>query len=217
MARAIAESYGCAMVDVLTGFKFIAEKIEQFEQTGEHTFVFGFEESCGYLSGRDVRDKDGVNASMLIAETAAWYKKQGMTLYEGLQALYKKYGYYDAKVASFALAGQDGLRQMAALMKALRDYAPTDFAGVKVTAVRDYQTGERKVVGGAVTKLEQPESNVLYYELEGGAWICVRPSGTEPKIKLYVNAVSQSAGETEALLTRLTDAAVALMNAKKDA
>ena len=164
-----------------------------------------------------MRDKDGVNASMLIAETAAWYKKQGMTLYEGLQALYKKYGYYDAKVASFALAGQDGLRQMAALMKALREGAPTDFAGVKVTAVRDYQTGERKAVGGAVTKLEQPESNVLYYELEGGAWICVRPSGTEPKIKLYVNAVSQSAGETEALLTRLTDAAVALMNAKKDA
>ena len=202
------------MVDVLTGFKFIAEKIEQFETTGEHTFVFGFEESCGYLSGRDVRDKDGVNASMLIAETAAFYKKQGMTLYDGLQALYKKYGYYDAKVTSFALAGKDGLAKMAALMQALRDQAPADFDGVKVTAVRDYKAGNRRDNQGNVTKLEQPASNVLYYELEDGGWICVRPSGTEPKIKLYVNAVSASAAETAAMLTRLSDAAVALMNSK---
>ena len=214
MARAICESYGCAMIDVLTGFKFIAEKIEQFETTGEHTFVFGFEESCGYLSGTDVRDKDGVNAAMLIAETAAWYKKQGMTLYDGLQALYKKYGYYDAKVTSFALAGKDGLAQMAGLMKALRENGPADFDGVKVTAVRDYAVGERRTVDGAVEKLEQPESNVLYYELENRGWICVRPSGTEPKIKLYVNAVSPSAEETGAMLTKLSDAAVALLDSK---
>ncbi len=214
MARAICEDYGCAMVDVLTGFKFIAEKIEQFETTGEHTFVFGFEESCGYLSGRDVRDKDGVNASMLIAETAAFYKKQGMTLYDGLQALYKKYGYYDAKVTSFALAGKDGLAKMGALMQALRDRAPADFDGVKVTAVRDYKAGTRRDSQDNVTRLEQPASNVLYYELEDGGWICVRPSGTEPKVKLYVNAVSSSAEETAAMLTRLSDAAVALMNSK---
>ena len=214
MARAICEDYGCAMIDVLTGFKFIAEKIEQFETTGEHTFVFGFEESCGYLSGTDVRDKDGVNASMLIAETAAWYKKQGMTLYDGLQALYKKYGWYDAKVTSFALAGKDGLAQMAGLMKALRENAPADFDGVKVVAVRDYACGERRTADGAVEKLEQPESNVLYYELANRGWICVRPSGTEPKIKLYVNAVSGSAEDTQAMLTKLSDAAVALLNSK---
>jgi len=214
LARAICEDYGCAMIDVLTGFKFIAEKIEQFETTGEHTFVFGFEESCGYLSGTEVRDKDGVNASMLIAETAAWYKKQGMTLYDGLQALYKKYGYYDARVTSFALAGKDGLRQMAALMKSLRGQAPESFDGVKVTAVRDYQTGERRAADGTVERLEQPASNVLYYELENRGWICVRPSGTEPKIKLYVNAVSGSDADTEAMLARLTDAAVSLLNSK---
>ena len=214
MARAICEDYGCAMIDVLTGFKFIAEKIEQFETTGEHTFVFGFEESCGYLSGTDVRDKDGVNAAMLIAETAAWYKKQNMTLYDGLQALYKKYGYYDAKVTSFALAGKDGLAQMAGLMKSLRENAPADFDGVKVTAVRDYAAGTRKTAAGAVETLEQPQSNVLYYELENKGWICVRPSGTEPKIKLYVNAVSGSAQETEAMLAKLSDAAVALLNSK---
>ena len=216
MARAIAESYGCAMIDVLTGFKYIAEKIEQFEETGEHTFVFGFEESCGYLSGRDVRDKDGVNAAMLIAETAAWYKKQGMTLYDGLQALHEKYGYYDARVASFALAGQDGLRQMKALMGSLRQDPPADFAGVKVLAVRDYSVGERRTAGGEVTRLDLPQSDVLYYELEGGHWICVRPSGTEPKIKLYVNAVSPTAAGTDALLTKLSDAAVGLMEGRRE-
>ncbi|MBQ8953050.1 MAG: phospho-sugar mutase [Clostridia bacterium] len=214
LARAICEDYGCAMIDVLTGFKFIAEKIEQFETTGEHTFVFGFEESCGYLSGTQVRDKDGVNAAMLIAETAAYYKKQGMTLYDGLQALYRKYGCYDAKVTSFALAGKDGLAQMAGLMKSLRENAPADFDGVKVTAVRDYAAGTRRTAEGAVETLEQPQSNVLYYELKNRGWICVRPSGTEPKIKLYVNAVSGSAQETEAMLTKLSDAAVALLNSK---
>ena len=214
MARAICEDYGCAMIDVLTGFKFIAEKIEQFETTGEHTFVFGFEESCGYLSGTNVRDKDGVNASMLIAETAAWYKKQGMTRYDGLQSLYKKYGFYDAKVTSFSLTGKDGLAKMAELMKALRVDAPADFDGIKITAVRDYSIGERRACDGTVEKLEQPASNVLYYELENKGWICVRPSGTEPKIKLYVNAVSGSADETAAMLKRLSDAAVALLNSK---
>ncbi len=206
LATAICKDYGCAMVDVLTGFKYIAEKIEQFSVSGEHTFVFGFEESCGYLSGTDVRDKDGVNASMLIAETAAWYKKQGMTLYDGLQSLYKKYGYYDAKVTSVALAGKDGLAKMAQLMQNLRQNPPKDFTGVKVIAVRDYQKGERKT-GGCTEKLEQPASNVLYYELEGNGWICVRPSGTEPKIKLYVNAVTDSQANTDALLNKLTEAA----------
>ena len=211
MARAICEAYGAKMFDVLTGFKFIAEKIEQFGETGEHTFVFGFEESCGYLSGVDVRDKDGVNASMLIAETAAFYKKQGMTLYDGLQALYKKYGYYDAKVTSFGLAGKDGLAKMGQLMIDLRANAPKEFAGKKVLAVRDYKKGTRVTAEGE-TKLEQPATNALYYELEGDAWICIRPSGTEPKVKLYVNAVTDSAEGTEKLLCELSDASVALLN-----
>ena len=211
MARAICEAYGAKMFDVLTGFKFIAEKIEQFGETGEHTFVFGFEESCGYLSGVDVRDKDGVNASMLIAETAAFYKKQGMTLYDGLQALYKTYGYYDAKVTSFGLAGKDGLAKMGQLMIDLRANAPKEFAGKKVLAVRDYKKGTRVTAEGE-TKLEQPATNALYYELEGDAWICIRPSGTEPKVKLYVNAVTDSAEGTANLLNELSDASVALLN-----
>ncbi len=213
MARAICKAYGAEMIDVLTGFKFIAEKIEQFGETGEHTFIFGFEESCGYLSGVDVRDKDGVNASMLIAETAAWYKTQGMTLYDGLQSLYKKYGYYDAKVTSFGLAGKDGLAKMGQLMIDLRADAPKEFAGKKVLAVRDYKKGTRVTAEGE-KKLEQPATNALYYELEGDAWICIRPSGTEPKVKLYVNAVSDSAETTVQLLNDLSTAAVDLLNSK---
>ncbi len=212
LARAICDDYGCAMVETLTGFKFIAEKIEQFTETGEHTFVFGFEESCGYLSGTEVRDKDGVNASLLIAETAAWYKKQNMTLYDALEAIYKKYGYYDSKVTSFALSGMDGLQKMGALMSDLREKVPADFAGKRVLAVRDYLKGERVDTQGSVSALEQGKSNVLYYELEDGAWICVRPSGTEPKVKLYVNAMSASHEETEKQLQALSDAAVDCLN-----
>ena len=212
LARAICDDYGCAMVETLTGFKFIAEKIEQFTETGEHTFVFGFEESCGYLSGTEVRDKDGVNASLLIAETAAWYKKQNMTLYDALEAIYKKYGYYDSKVTSFALSGMDGLQKMGALMSDLREKMPADFAGKRVLAVRDYLKGERVDTQGSVSALEQGKSNVLYYELEDGAWICVRPSGTEPKVKLYVNAMSASHEETDKQLQALSDAAVDCLN-----
>ena len=212
LARAICDDYGCAMVETLTGFKFIAEKIEQFTETGEHTFVFGFEESCGYLSGTEVRDKDGVNASLLIAETAAWYKKQDMTLYDALEAIYKKYGYYDSRVTSFALSGMDGLQKMGALMSDLREKVPSEFAGKRVLAVRDYLKGERVDTQGSVSALEQGKSNVLYYELDDGAWICVRPSGTEPKVKLYVNAMSASHEETEKQLQALSDAAVDCLN-----
>ena len=212
LARAICDDYGCAMVETLTGFKFIAEKIEQFTETGEHTFVFGSEESCGYLSGTEVRDKDGVNASLLIAETAAWYKKQDMTLYDALEAIYKKYGYYDSRVTSFALSGMDGLQKMGALMSDLREKVPSEFAGKRVLAVRDYLKGERVDTQGSVSALEQGKSNVLYYELEDGAWICVRPSGTEPKVKLYVNAMSASHEETDKQLQALSDAAVDCLN-----
>ena len=211
MARAIAESFGCEMIEVLTGFKYIAEQIRLFEETGAHTFMFGFEESFGYLSGTDVRDKDGVNACMLIAEAACWYKKNyGCTLVDAIDRLYEQYGYYGDKVTSFVLPGKDGLEKMQSVMKALRGNVPVEFGGVKVVAVRDYLSSER-VEGGKTTALTLPKSNVMYFELEGGAWLCVRPSGTEPKIKLYVNAVTKSDADTKALLEKVSDAAVKLL------
>ena len=211
MARAIAESFGCEMIEVLTGFKYIAEQIRLFEETGAHTFMFGFEESFGYLSGTDVREKDGVNACMLIAEAACWYKKNyGCTLVDAIDRLYEQYGYYGDRVTSFVLPGKDGLEKMQSVMKALRDCPPAEFGGVKVAALRDYLKSER-VCGGERTALTLPKSNVLYFELEGGAWLCVRPSGTEPKIKLYVNAVTKSDADTKALLEKVSDAAVKLL------
>ena len=211
MARAIAESFGCEMIEVLTGFKYIAEQIRLFEETGAHTFMFGFEESFGYLSGTDVRDKDGVNACMLIAEAACWYKKNyGCTLVDAIDRLYEQYGYYGDKVTSFVLPGKDGLEKMQSVMKALRGNVPAEFGGVKVVAVRDYLSSER-VEGGKTTALTLPKSNVMYFELEGGAWLCVRPSGTEPKIKLYVNAVTKSDADTKSQLNRISNAAVKLL------
>lgn len=214
MARAIAESFGCKMIEVLTGFKYIAEQIHLFETTGCNTFMFGFEESFGYLSGTDVRDKDGVNACMLIAEAASWYKKMyGKTLVDAIDMLYEQYGYYGDKVTSFVLPGKDGLEKMQTVMQTLRAHPPKEFAGVKVTALRDYQTSVRTEADGTTQALTLPKSNVLYFELENDAWICVRPSGTEPKIKLYVNAVSASAEETARLLAAYSDAAVRTLEA----
>ncbi len=211
MADAIAKSYGCKMVKVLTGFKYIAEQIYIYETTGCNTFMFGFEESFGYLSGTDVRDKDGVNACMLIAEAASWYKKNyNCTLVDAIDRLYEQYGYYGDKVTSFTLPGKDGLEKMQTVMAELRENPPKEFAGKKVVALRDYQKGTR-VADGETEALTLPKSNVLYFELEDDAWICVRPSGTEPKIKLYVNAVSKSDAETKAILNALSDAAVAVL------
>ena len=212
MAKAIAESFNVKLIEVLTGFKYIAEQIHLFETTGCNTFMFGFEESFGYLSGTDVRDKDGVNACMLIAEAASWYKKMyNKTLADAIDMLYEQYGYYGDKVTSFVLPGKDGLEKMQHTMAALRENPPKDFAGEKVVAVRDYQTSVRTTVDGETETLTLPKSNVLYFELENKAWICVRPSGTEPKIKLYVNAVSGSDAETKELLNAYSDAAVNLL------
>ena len=212
MARAIAESFGCKMIEVLTGFKYIAEQIHLFETTGCNTFMFGFEESFGYLSGTDVRDKDGVNACLLIAEAACWYKKMyNKTLADAIDLLYEQYGYYGDKVASFVLPGKDGLEKMKTVMAALRENPPKDFAGEKVVATRDYQASVRTTADGKTETLTLPKSNVLYYELENKAWVCVRPSGTEPKIKLYVNAVSDDPEKTATLLNAYADAAVKLL------
>ena len=214
MAAAIAKSFGCKMIEVLTGFKYIAEQIHLFETTGCNTFMFGFEESFGYLSGTDVRDKDGVNACMLIAEAACYYKKNfGKTLVDAIDMLYQQYGYYGDKVVSFVCPGKDGLATMQNLMASLRDNPPAEIGGAKVVALRDYQKSTR-VEGDKVETLTLPKSNVLYFELENDAWVCVRPSGTEPKIKLYVNAVSDASDKTQALLKEYADAAVEILNGR---
>ena len=213
MARAICKDFGVELIDVLTGFKYIAEQIHLFETTGSHTFMFGFEESYGFLSGTHARDKDGVNACMLIAEAAAYYKTKGKTLVDGIDELYEQYGYYGDKVVSVTLPGKDGLAKIQTVMKDLRADPPREFASTAVTALRDYQAGTRTLADGTVEALTLPKSNVLYFELEDGGWICVRPSGTEPKIKLYVNAVSDSAEKTQALLSAYADAAQKAMEA----
>ncbi len=210
MARALCDDYHVRLFDVLTGFKFIGEKIQQFEETGEYTFLFGFEESFGYLSGTSVRDKDGVNASLLLCEAACAAMAEKTTLYDKLNALFKRYGWYVEKVVSVTLPGKDGVTKMKEIMSSLRENAPEEIGGLNVLAVRDYLKGVRTTKNGA-EKLDTPPSDVLYFELEDGNWVCVRPSGTEPKIKLYVNTRAQSAEKSEALNERLRASAQELL------
>jgi phosphoglucomutase len=187
LANKICESYGVDIFETLTGFKFIGEKIQQFIDKGDHTFLFGFEESYGFLSSTFVRDKDGVNASLLISEVACACMAEGITLYDRVQEIFKEYGYYVEKVASTTLPGKDGLTKMKEIMANLRANPPKELAGMKVTAVRDYLKGVR-TADGKEEPTGLPTSDVLYFELEKGCWVCIRPSGTEPKIKLYCNA-----------------------------
>lgn len=194
LARAICEDFGVSLYDTLTGFKFIGEKIQQFEETGSHSFLFGFEESFGYLSSTRVRDKDGVNASLLISEAACVCLNEGITLYERLQEIFKRYGYFEEQVLSLSFPGREGADKMAGIMKSLRQNPPKSIAGLKIKAVRDYLTGVRTDADGA-KPMGQPESDVLYYEMENRNWFCVRPSGTEPKIKLYISANAPQSAE----------------------
>ena len=210
LANRICEDYGVEMFETLTGFKFIGEKIQQFQDTGSHTFLFGFEESYGFLSSTFVRDKDGVNASLLIAELAASCKAHGITLYDRLQEIFARYGTFVEKVVSTTLPGKDGVARMQQIMKDLRAEAPKEIGGLKVTAVRDYLRGVR-VENGVETPTGLPTSDVLYFELEGGNWVCVRPSGTEPKIKLYVNTNHKRPETAHALNETLCAASQALM------
>ena len=182
----IAKDYGIKVYNVLTGFKFIGEKIKAFEEGKlDNTYVFGFEESYGYLAGTHARDKDGVVASMLIAEMAANYKAQGMTLYDGLIALYEKYGYYNDKLHTVTLKGIDGSEKIKKIMSSFRANAPKDVAEIKVKDVWDVSNGTITHADGSVDTLDLPKSNVLKFILEDGSWIAMRPSGTEPKIKFY--------------------------------
>ncbi len=205
LARAICGAFGVKLFDTLTGFKFIGEKIQQFEEKGDHTFLFGFEESYGFLSSTFVRDKDGVNASMLIAEAAAFYSTQGKTLCDVMTEIFKTYGYYLEHVESTTLPGLDGLKLMGEIMTRVRENPPASIGGVKVTHVLDYLKGtDTELASGSVSKLTEPKSDVLYFKLEGGHFVCVRPSGTEPKIKLYLNVNDRDEAKAKALLDKLT-------------
>ncbi|MCD8158808.1 MAG: phospho-sugar mutase [Clostridiales bacterium] len=206
LTKAICKNYGVAYFDVLTGFKYIGEKIKEFEADGSYVYQFGFEESYGCLTGSYARDKDAVDANLMIAEIASYYKKQGKTLYDALQDLYTKYGYYKETVTSINLGGVEGAAQIKKVMADLRADAPSEVGGVKVIEARDYSEGTIvDIATGKVSPTGLPKSNVLYYVLEDGTWFCVRPSGTEPKIKVYFGA----SGETE-------DAAAAKAKAASD-
>ncbi len=187
MVKSIAQDYGIKVYDVLTGFKFIGEKIKQFEE-GEidNEYIFGFEESYGYLAGTYCRDKDAVLASMLITEMAADYKTKGMTLYDGLMELYKKYGFYIEDLRTYTFEGMDGIEKMKSMMENLRTNPPMEFDGIKVSYIWDVSKNTKtNLSDGSVEELKLPKSNVLKFILEDDSWIAVRPSGTEPKIKFY--------------------------------
>lgn len=186
MAKVLTESYGMEYIEVLTGFKFIGEKIHQFEETGCNEFLLGFEESYGYLVGTHARDKDAVVASMLIAEMAAYYSKKGKTLYDVMQELYKKHGYFAEETVSITIEGSEGIAKIKKIMEDIRTNMPKAFGDFRVTAIRDYKSGIKyNIDNGSEEKLTLPKSDVLYFELTDGASFVARPSGTEPKIKLY--------------------------------
>ncbi len=194
LAAAIAESYGVEVMNVLTGFKYIGEKMTEFAEKKNHTYLIGFEESYGYLVGTHARDKDGVVATMLIAEMAAYYKTKGKSLYEALQDIYNKYGFYAEKTVSFTMPGKDGMEKMAALLTGLRKDPPTKVDGKNVVLYTDYQSQTIKTAAGATSPLKGlPKSNVLKYNLsDEKTYFIVRPSGTEPKIKLYLGTFADS-------------------------
>ena len=199
MARAVAEAHGAACYDTFTGFKFLAEKKDKLEAAGEGKVVFSYEESYGYMLGDFVRDKDAVTASLLLTEMAAYYAGKGMTVLEALQALYEKYGWYGEKTFNLVMPGLDGLKKMADLMAGLREHPPVEIAGVAVKQQKDYQDGSVvNVADGAKSTMELSGSNVLRFELADGTTILVRPSGTEPKIKVYILTKGADAAERDA-------------------
>ena len=211
MANVICEKNDVAMVEVLTGFKYIGEKIKEWEANGEHTFLFGFEESNGYLSGTYARDKDAIVASMLLCEMACYYAGKGLTLYEVLQQMYEKYGYFKEEVISIQFEGFDASDKMAAVMKQLREQPPAEI-GFPIEKIRDYDSGLiTDVATGDTCPTGLPKANVLFYELAGGSKAIVRPSGTEPKVKLYLMAQGDSAAACDDALAAIKAALLALV------
>lgn len=207
IGRAIADTYGLATIDVLTGFKFIAEKIKEFEVSGSNTFLFGYEESYGYLIKQFARDKDAIQAAILAVEVCAYYKKQGMTLYEGLLQVFEKYGFYLEGLRSLTLKGIEGGKQIQGILEHFRTNPPKEIAGQQVVVQEDYQSSQK--VGfetNTVATIDLPKSNVLKYFLADGTWVCLRPSGTEPKIKFYFGVQADSMEAAQGKLTTIIDA-----------
>ena len=199
----IAESYGSTMFNVLTGFKFIAEKIQEFEEKHNHTYMMGFEESFGYLIKPFVRDKDAIQAVLVVAELAAYYRSRGLTLADGIEEIYKEYGYYAEKTISVTLSGVDGAEQIKAIMAKFRNNAPKEWNATAITVVEDFKAQTATAADGTVTNLTTPPSDVLKYTLADGSWIAVRPSGTEPKIKFYIAVVGETNEESQAKIANI--------------
>ena len=199
----IAESYGATMFNVLTGFKFIAEKIQEFEEKHNHTYMMGFEESFGYLIKPFVRDKDAIQAVLVVAELAAYYRSRGLTLADGIEEIYKEYGYFAEKTISVTLSGVDGAEQIKAIMAKFRDNAPKEFNATAISATEDFKAQTSTAADGTVTALTTPPSDVLKYTLADGSWIAVRPSGTEPKIKFYIAVVGDSNEDAQAKIAAI--------------
>ena len=211
MARVVAEQNGVHFEDTFTGFKFMAERVASWEAAGSYKYIFAFEESYGYMMGDYVRDKDAVTASMMVAEMAAHYYQKGMTLLDALNALYEKYGWYKEKTLNLVMPGLDGLQKMKALMSSLRENPPTEIGGEEVIRLRDYQDGSIFVAGlGKVDKTPFAGSNVLYFELADGSSFIIRPSGTEPKIKVYLLIRGQSSADCEERIAKYIKYAEAL-------
>lgn len=199
----IAESYGATMFNVLTGFKFIAEKVQEFEEKHNHTYMMGFEESFGYLIKPFVRDKDAIQAVLVVAELAAYYRSRGLTLADGIEEIYKEYGYYAEKTISVTLSGVDGAEQIKAIMAKFRNNAPKEWNATAITVVEDFKAQTATAADGTVTNLTTPPSDVLKYTLADGSWIAVRPSGTEPKIKFYIAVVGETNEESHAKIANI--------------
>jgi phosphoglucomutase len=212
LGRAIAEKYGMETVDTLTGFKFIGEKIKEYEISEEKTFLFGYEESYGYLIGDFVRDKDAVQACLLAAEMAAYYKSKGLTLYQALLELFRKYGYYREDLVSITLKGIEGMKEIDRILEQFREQPPKELAGQKVAIIQDYLASKSyDALNGAEQPIDLPKSNVLHYTLEDGSWICIRPSGTEPKIKIYFSVKGSSLTDSTVRLEALKTEVMSLI------
>ena len=212
MAGTIARSYGLRFIEVLTGFKYIGQQILGFEQSGKGTYLFGFEESYGCLIGTHARDKDAIVATMALCEAAAYYKTQGKTLWDAMIDMYEKYGYYKDDIQAITLKGIEGLQKIQEIMETLRNETPSEIAGYKVLSARDYKKDTIKnMESGEMTKTGLPSSNVLYYDLSDEAWLCVRPSGTEPKVKFYYGVKGTSLEDADAKSAALGKQVVAMI------
>ena len=212
MAKEIAKAYDVTLIETLTGFKYIGEQIKLFEQKKNYEFLFGYEESYGCLVGTHARDKDAIVAVMALCEAAAYYKEKGMDLCEQMNHLYETYGYYKEELVTVTLKGQDGAKKIQSMMEQIRKNPPTNVGNCQVEEFRDYKEGIKKnMVDGTKKETGLPKSNVLYFQLEQGAWCCVRPSGTEPKIKFYIGVRGESLEGASTSLQLLTEAVKNMM------